>query len=103
VRRKVVFKENPMRIEIVPDALAGAGSGLTGTGAQVDAACATLRAAASGVPGACGFPDAAGAFEDFASSWTGAIGRSADGVAGLGTVMQGAAALYRITDALAIP
>ena len=71
-----------MEIEVVPDALSGAGAGLRGTGAQVEAA---------------------GAFEDLASSWTGAIGRSADGVSGLGATMEGAAALYRITDLLAIP
>jgi hypothetical protein len=98
-----VVSTGNMEIQVVPEALSGAGAGLRGTGAQVDAAGAALRAAASGVTGACGFPDAAGAFEDLASAWTGAIGRSADGVSGLGGVMEGAAALYRITDLLAIP
>ena len=92
-----------MDIAVVPEALSSAGSGLAATGAEVDAANATMSAAASGVPGACGFPEPAGAFEELASAWRGAIGRSADGIGGLGSTMSAAAALYVFTDLTAIP
>jgi Excreted virulence factor EspC, type VII ESX diderm len=92
-----------MEIAVVPEALSSAGSGLTATGAEVDAANATMSAAASGVPGACGFPEPAGAFEELATAWRGAIARSADGVSGLGTTMNAAAALYAFTDLTAMP
>jgi Excreted virulence factor EspC, type VII ESX diderm len=92
-----------MEIAVVPEALSSAGSGLSATGAEVDSANATMSAAASGVPGACGFPEPAGAFEDLASSWRGAIARSADGVSALGATMDAAAALYVFTDLTAIP
>ena len=62
-----------------------------------------MSAAASGVPGACGFPEPAGAFEELAAAWHGAIGRSADGIGGLGATMSAAAAMYVFTDATAIP
>jgi hypothetical protein len=46
-----------MQIAVVPEALSTAGSGLGGTAAEIVAANATMSAAASGVPGACGFPE----------------------------------------------
>ena len=62
-----------------------------------------MSAAASGVPGACGFPEPAAAFEELADAWRGALGRTADTVGGLGATMNAAAAIYTFTDLTAIP
>ena len=91
-----------MDIEVVPDALTSAGTGLQRLGAEVDGMSAAVRGASSGAAGACGFPDAAGALEDLSSAWSGALGRSADGITGLGTVVTVAGAVYRLVDATAM-
>jgi hypothetical protein len=91
-----------MRIDVVPDALTGGGGDLQRLGADVHGMASAVRSAGSGAAGACGFPDAAGALEDFAAAWSGALNRSGDGISGLGTVVTVAGRVYRIVDATAM-
>jgi hypothetical protein len=91
-----------MDIEVVPDALTSAGTDLQRLGAEVDGMSRAVHSASAGAAGACGFPDATGALEDLSSAWSGALGRSADGITGLGTAVSVAGAVYRLVDLTAM-
>ena len=92
-----------MRISVVPEELRGFGSRIHGVGADVQATRGVLMGAVEGAGAATGFPEAAGAFEDMCSAWSGALGRSAAAIAGTGAAVDAAAAVYQLVDSTVMP
>jgi hypothetical protein len=92
-----------MEIKVTPPALTAAGEDIRRIAAEVGYVSSQMRSVGAGSLGACGFPDAAGGLEALAERWSGALGRSADGIEGLGTVFAVAAGLYTLTDEISMP
>jgi hypothetical protein len=88
-----------MDIRVVPTNLQAAGSRLSTTGTEVSGVAGGLGGAASSVPGACGFPIAAGAFEAMWVTWQRALVRSGRSVGATGSAAVAAGALYAFVDA----
>jgi hypothetical protein len=92
-----------VRISVVPEELRGFGSRIHGVGADVVATRGVLMGAVEGAGAATGFPEAAGAFEDMCSAWSGALARSGAAIAGTGAAVNAAAAVYQLVDSTVMP
>ena len=92
-----------MRISVVPEELRGFGSRIGGVGADVVATRGVLMGSAEGAGAATGSPEAAGAFEDLCSAWSGALARSGAAITATGTAVNAAAALYQLVDSSVMP
>ena len=92
-----------MRISVVPEELRGFGSRIHAVGADVTATRGVLFGAVEGAGAATGSPEAAAAFEDMCSAWSGALGRSGAAIAGTGAAVNAAAAVYQLVDSSIMP
>lgn len=92
-----------MRIAVVPEELRSLGAKVHGIGADVAATRGVLMGAVEGAGAATGVPEAAGAFEDMCSAWSGALGRCGASIEAAGGAATAAAGLYELVDTTVMP
>jgi Excreted virulence factor EspC, type VII ESX diderm len=92
-----------VEIEVIPERLDRAAATVRALGHELENLRGSLAGAVTGLPGACGFPDAAAAGTGMNQAWTGALERLATTVNVLGETIAAARALYVATDQHAMP
>jgi hypothetical protein len=92
-----------VEIEVIPERLDRAAATIRGLGHELENLRGSLAGAAAGLPGACGFPDAAMAGAGMNEAWAAALMRLAASVEALGETIAVARALYVSTDTGAMP
>jgi hypothetical protein len=92
-----------MRIAVVPEELRSLGSRVHRVGADVVATRGVLMGAADGAGTATGVPEAAAAYDDMCSAWSGALGRAGRTIEAAGSATTAAAGLYELVDETVMP
>src|SRR3954447_17618344 len=92
-----------MRISVVPEELRSLGSRVHAVGADVVATRGVLMGSADGAGAATGVPEAAAAFEDMCSAWSGALARCGGSIEAAGSTAIAAAGLYEFVDNTVMP
>jgi hypothetical protein len=92
-----------MRISVVPEELRSLGTRVHAVGADVAATRGVLMGSVEGAGAATGVPEAAAAFDDMCSAWSGALGRSGASIEAAGGAATVAAGLYQLVDSTVMP